>query len=284
MLHRLCQSYKFSDSLCLAHTSNQTINDSRKMELVRKKTNPNSLTFLVEYKHTARERYYRELEALKLLRGKLMIDMSFKIVNEIIFSSFIQGVTGVAQLMDLENASNRDDQQLLSKNNLSFLIEHRSGDTLSKYINEIHRGGFGVLEAIQLVQNLIIIVKQVHSKGVLHQNLCPDNIMLDWNSKQTSIEDAQLILINFSQAYIESDRSERMIQSTAPCWYKAPQSNDESLKYSSTIDASGICAILLWLLTDIEPSQNSGRLPHEPNHVEDKINKKIAEATRNASM
>jgi hypothetical protein len=75
-----------------------------------------------------------------------------------------------------------------------------------------------------------------------------------------------------------------MIQSTGKCWYNAPQANVESLKYSSTIDATSICAIVLWLLTNIEPRHDHGNLPHQRENVMDILDNKITKATRIASM
>jgi hypothetical protein len=107
--------------------------------------------------------------------------------------------------------------------------------------------------------------------------------MIEWNSKQTSIDQAQLTLINFSQAYIKSDRNNRISESTTECWYNAPQANDELLKYTSTIDASSICGILLWLLTSTEPRHSQNSFPHQQENMVDKLNNKIAQAVRNAS-
>jgi len=193
-------------------------------------------------------------------------------------------VKGVVQLIELESGSDNNNQQLSSKNNFSLITERPLGYSLEEFINRIHRGGFGVLEAIQLVQNLITIIKCVHSRGVLHQNLEPKTIMIEWDSKQISIDKAELVLINFSHAYIKSNKSDPMIQSTGKCWYNAPQANVESLKYSSTIDATSICAIVLWLLTNIEPLHDHGNLPHQRENVMDILDSKITKATRIASM
>jgi serine/threonine protein kinase len=211
-----------------------------------------------------------------------MTNIIYKIVAQKLFSFFLQGVKGVVQLVELENPSD-DNEQLTSKNKLELLTERPQGYSLEHFVNEIHRGGFGVLEAVQLVQILITIIKQVHSKGVFHQNLRPENITIEWNSKQTSMDQAELILLNFSQAYIKSEKTNRISQSEAGCWYKAPQWNVKSLKYSSTIDASNICAILLWLLTNTDPPHDQNLLPHRPNNVMDILGKKIAQAVRNAS-
>jgi serine/threonine protein kinase len=105
-------------------------------------------------------------------------------------------VKGVVQLIERESGSDNNNQQLSSKNNFSLITERPSGYSLEEFINRIQSGGFGVLEAIQLVQNLITIIKCVHSRGVLYQNLEPKTIMIEWDSKQISIDKAELVLIN----------------------------------------------------------------------------------------
>lgn len=190
---------------------------------------------------------------------------------------------GVIQLIELEDSPNKNNKQYSSNGDLSLLTEHASGCSLKDFVKQ-SRGGFGVLEAIQFVQNLTTIVQEIHFRGVFHQNLGPESIIIEWDSKQTSIDQAQLILINFSQADIKSDINDQVNQSATQRWYKAPQSNVESLKYSSTIDASSICAILFWLLTNTHPRHENHLLPHEQNTVMDKLGAKIMQAVRNASM
>jgi hypothetical protein len=55
------------------------------MSVVRKKTDHGSLAFLVEYKNTDEEIYYRELNALKLLKGKLIMNIFFRIRQKLYF-------------------------------------------------------------------------------------------------------------------------------------------------------------------------------------------------------
>ena len=111
----------------------------------------------------------------------------------------------------------------------------------------------------------------------------PENIMIEWDSKKTSIEHACLTLINFSQAYIKSDIIDPVNQQLKQRWYQAPQENVEGFKYSSTIDTSGICAILLWLLTNIDPGHSYDKLPHQQDNSRDKLEKKINHAVETIS-
>ena len=191
---------------------------------------------------------------------------------------------GVLQFVDLERSVDNDKERSASRSDLSIVAQYAQGYKLRKYFSQIHRGDLGVLQAIQIVQNLIAIVREVHAHGVLHQNLTPESILIEWDPKQTAADQAKLLLIDFSQAHIKSERSTPMDLSTFGCWYKAPQADVESFKYSSTIDASSICGILLWLLTNIDPRHNQNVLPHQQDNVRDKLIKKIAQATRSASM
>lgn len=133
-----------------------------------------------------------------------------------------------------------------------------------------------------MIQILIKIVKDIHSKGVLHQNLAPENIFIDWDDKTTSAEQATFTLTDFSQAHI-AEKNYRIKESTDTYWYQAPQFQDEILKYSSTIDASGLCALLLWLLTNVDPKHDENFLPHQNEDVMTKLNNKIASAVRESS-
>ncbi len=190
---------------------------------------------------------------------------------------------GVIQLIELKSSSDDYEEQSDSKNDLSLVTQYAPTDTLKNFVNQIHRGGFEVLQAVQLVQNLIKIVERIHAKDVLHQNLGPESVLIKWDSKQTSADEAELVLINFSQAYIKSEKKAKINQSTSGCWYKAPQANVESFKYTSTIDASSICALLLWLLTNTDPRHDSKILPHQQDNVTDKLDNRIGHAVRNAS-
>ena len=107
--------------------------------------------------------------------------------------------------------------------------------------------------------------------------------MIEWDSKKTSIEHACLTLINFSQAYIKSDIIDPVNQQSKQRWYQAPQENVERFTYSSTIDTSGICAILLWLLTNIDPRHSYDKLPHQQDNSRDKLEKKINHAVETIS-
>jgi serine/threonine protein kinase len=136
-----------------------------------------------------------------------------------------------------------------------------------------------ISKAIKLILNLIEIIQQMHNKGIFHQNLSPENIMIEWDSK-SSIDHAQLTILNFSQALIASNRTPVSIPSSTEKWYRAPQIDDQGL--ISTIDSSSSCAILFWLLTQIDPKRDNDGLPHQ--QARDILNEMINSTVKFTSM
>jgi serine/threonine protein kinase len=158
-----------------------------------------------------------------------------------------------------------------------IIIERAPGYSLKEFIDRKYRNNFGILEAVKLVKQLLIIVKRVHSQGILHRNLEPKHIMIEWDFATTTIEQAHLTLINFSNAYIRSDRKDPINSSSKQSWYKPPQTNVES-----SIDVSGICAVLFWLITETVPQHGNDTLPHQQSDARDQLESKIIEAVNTA--
>jgi serine/threonine protein kinase len=188
-------------------------------------------------------------------------------------------VKGVSQLIEPENASNNLVQRRVNRDNLWMIIKRAPGYSLKEFIERKCQGVLEISIAIKLTLNLIEILQQMHNKGIFHQNLSPENIMIEWDSK-CSIDRAQLTILNFSQAVIVSNRTHTSVTSSTEKWYHAPQIDDRG--FSSTVDSSGSCAILLWLLTQIDPRHDNDELPHQ--QARDKLNDMIKSAVKSTSM
>ena len=186
---------------------------------------------------------------------------------------------GVSQLIEPENASNNLAQRRVNSDSLWMIMKRVSGYSLKEFIERKCQGVLEVSAAIQLTLNLVEILQQIHNKGIFHQNLSPENIMIEWDLK-SPIDRAQLTVLNFSQAVIVSDRAHRSVASSTQKWYLSPQTNEEGL--SSTVDPSGICAILLWLLTQIDPRHDNDNLPHYL--ARDKLNDMFKSDVKSTSM
>jgi serine/threonine protein kinase len=192
---------------------------------------------------------------------------------------FDADVKGVSKLIEPENASNNLVQRRANRDNLWMIMERAPGCSLKEFIERKCQGVLEISTAIKLTLNLIGIIQQMHSKGIFHQNLSPENIMVECN-RISSIDHAQLTVLNFSQAVIVSNKAHIPIKSSTEKWYHASQIDDQGL--SSTVDPSGSCAILFWLLTQIKPEHDNDELPHQ--QARDKLNDMIRSAVKSTSM
>jgi len=154
-------------------------------------------------------------------------------------------------------------------------MERASGCSLKEFIRQKYHNELGILGALQLAQQLLKIIKNIHSQCIFYGNLKPEHIMIEWDFKNSSIEQAQLTLINFSQAYTISDKEDPTNYLSKQCWYQPLHANAKEFQCSSIVDASGICAILFWLITKIDPQHDNGQLPHQQNDARDEIERKL---------
>jgi serine/threonine protein kinase len=188
-------------------------------------------------------------------------------------------VKGVSKLIEPENASNNLAQRRVNRDNVWMIMERAPGSSLKEFIERKCQGVLEITTAIKVTLNLIGIIQQMHNKGIFHQNLSPENIMIEWNPK-SSINHAQLTILNFSQAVIVSNITHTSVPSSTDKWYHALQIDDQG--FSSTVDSSDSCAILFWLLTQIDPRYDNDELPHQ--QARDELDDMIKSAVKSTSM
>ncbi|CAF5134286.1 unnamed protein product, partial [Rotaria sp. Silwood1] len=182
------------------------------------------------------------------------------------------------------------------------------GVTLKEYVTQRynHKQGFTLLDALTLTEKLLFIVKGIHKMGIVHRDLKPDNIMITYENYNNSTNKAQVFVIDFGLSYIETQENieidwskydqdpyqTEIGDSIGNRWYRVPQLNKQDvsqmtdkqkndlcyvIRRSRTIDASSICAILFWMLTQIVPQRIRDRITNLAPHQQatTKINKKI---------
>ncbi|CAF3883703.1 unnamed protein product, partial [Rotaria sp. Silwood1] len=157
-----------------------------------------------------------------------------------------------------------------------------------------------------IIDQLLFIVKGIHKMGIVHRDLKPDNIMITYENYNNSTNKAQVFVIDFGLSYIETQENieidwskydqdpyqTEIGDSIGNRWYRVPQLNKQDvsqmtdkqkndlcyvIRRSRTIDASSICAILFWMLTQIVPQRIRDRITNLAPHQQatTKINKKI---------
>ena len=186
---------------------------------------------------------------------------------------------GVCQLLEPINHSNNLSRPSEDHPDRWMIMERAQKYSLKRFIERRNSPTIGVAEAIQLTLKLTAILREIQNRSVTHQNLSPENIMINWNSQNSSIDQAQLTVLNFSQTVMLPSRNLASTSSIRK-WYKVAQANEPELK--ATVDASGICAVLFWLITKVNPRDDTNELPHQQER--DKLNRLITMAVNEAGM
>ncbi|CAF0935027.1 unnamed protein product [Adineta steineri] len=241
------------------------------------------------YSKERRMRAHRELTALRALKG---------VPNVAQLTSYTNDYTNIPD--NVEDA--------IAQNKIYWTImDYISLSTLEKFIDTL--GGIDLLDAIKLTQKLLLTIKEIHGKGIVHRDIKPKNLLVIHNDGSHT-EAAEIHVVDFGLAYIENrddidwssfEEKAKFRETHFSCtygniFYRVPQLNSPSWKgktqkeqnalqnvrRSPTIDASSICAILFWLITDIEPGpehRNEMNLaPHQCEGAQNRIDIKIDKA------
>jgi tRNA A-37 threonylcarbamoyl transferase component Bud32 len=189
------------------------------------------------------------------------------------------------------NVNTSNDHQ--SNKELWTIMKLFNGETLSDYIKA---NKMDFREALYITRQLLNIIKQIHDRNVIHRDIQPKNILIE---QRSNINEINLMLINFSSAWINNYQWTHYIEDCderlGNQFYRMPQFENQSIdteqnetngqfRYSPTIDTTGICAILFWMITGHEPKESqdiSGQPPHKLRDNLKIIEKKIIEMTGN---
>lgn len=166
------------------------------------------------------------------------------------------------------------------------LMKLHGGDRLTDYVRQNRPN---IQQALQIAQQLLRAVTQIHAQGVVHRDLRPGNVLI--GQRQQS-NDKLLTLINFATAWIVDDQASATTSAISEglfnTFYCLPQfemppaqPGDTQIRpdqCSPTIDTSSVCAILFWMITEQEPKESrdlDGNAPHKLAHAQQLIRKRL---------
>jgi serine/threonine protein kinase len=171
--------------------------------------------------------------------------------------------------------------------------------TLEDFVDK-HKSEITFHKALLLTRQLLEIVQRCHKLHIFHRNLQPSNIIVQQNNDHAAIDEIKLVLIDFGLAWIDSQELsvtdeddfkmlDQVIRRHSNKNLKQPSDklscllqhllspSSKSQRCSPTIDSTGICHVLFWLLTNKWPDQvyYTNTYPHYENEYQQKINEKL---------
>jgi serine/threonine protein kinase len=174
-----------------------------------------------------------------------------------------------------------------SSKELWVIMKHIDDETLAEYIK---RNKPNLREALHITRQLLTIVKDVHARRVVHRNLQPKNILVNERSdidrvaSSSDIDEISLTVVNFDSSWIDDYQWANIVDDTniqlGNDFYRMSQfekrlNENNQQQQSPTIDVTGVCAILFWMITDREPKESRDINETAPHYLP--INAKMIE-------
>lgn len=128
--------------------------------------------------------------------------------------------------------------------NYGFVFEYYPGETLNKFVKEV-----GLSEIKLYVKQLLMALRCVHGKGIMHRDIKASNILV---SKDSQTGKGKVVLLDFGLAELIKPDAPLRYRVGTNC-YKPPEVLLKRTDYNEKIDIWGVGLILAEMLLKIKP-------------------------------
>lgn len=166
-------------------------------------------------------------------------------------SKFISEARIIAALNDQQGIVHVYDY--LSANNTAYIVmEHIDGKSVKDVLKENNEGYMNVDSAMDIIIPVLKALDKVHSKGTVHRDISPDNIMIS--------EDGQVKLIDFGAARNVDPEERQRLSVVLKASYAPPEQYGSSTVQNASTDIYALGAVLYRLITGKMPEQSRERV------------------------
>jgi serine/threonine protein kinase len=115
----------------------------------------------------------------------------------------------------------------LYKNTLYFVLDYYSGGNLKKYIFEREKNSKPLTpkEQISVAFEILKGIKAIHSRNIVHRDICPENIVINTDTKHETITSLALCDLGFSKVLLPDEGTETIIGT-----YRSPELSRAHIK------------------------------------------------------
>lgn len=161
---------------------------------------------------------------------------------------FLMEAQSIAQFGKAKDIVNVYD--FFEENNTAYIImEYIDGVLLKDYLEK--QGKMEPQVALHIIDLIINAVKKIHSKGIIHRDISPDNIFI-------SDEDA-IKVFDFGAARLNDSAEGKNCEKVIKVGYSAPEQYRDKSNQGFYTDIYSVGAILYQMLTGIKPVESTER-------------------------
>ena len=152
-------------------------------------------------------------------------------------------------------------------NNTAYIVmEYLEGITLKQYL-----GKYGVLQFRNLIEMMLPLLEaliEIHSQGLIHRDISPDNIMVQHNGK--------LKLMDFGAARDYTESGNKSLTVILKPGYAPPEQYQTHGVQGPWTDIYALCATIYKCLTGITPSDAIARVMDDKFKEPDQLDGKLS--------
>ena len=152
-------------------------------------------------------------------------------------------------------------------NNTAYIVmEHLEGITLKQYL-----GKYGVIQFRNLIEMMLPLLEaliEIHSQGLIHRDISPDNIMVQHNSK--------LKLMDFGAARDYTESGNKSLTVILKPGYAPPEQYQTHGVQGPWTDIYALCATIYKCLTGITPPDAIARVMDDKFKEPDQLDGKLS--------
>lgn len=131
-----------------------------------------------------------------------------------------------------------------------YTMEYMDGMTLSRYLEE-NGGSIGIEETVSILLDVIKALKAVHSAGIIHRDIAPDNIFILKNKK--------VKLFDFGAARFTENEKEAEYDIIVKPGYAPPEQYDAKSRQGPWTDIYALGSTMYRAITGMLPTESTKR-------------------------
>lgn len=181
---------------------------------------------------------YREISTQKIIFHKAMEEKKF---NKYIFAeneaTILKKISSIPEVIAFED-------YFLENNTAYIVTEYFKGITLQEWVQK--QGKISERECLKLLEPIIACLSKLHMMGIVHRDVCPENILVS--------EDRKLKLIDFGSALdLNQENSKEILEPTYRKGFSPSQQCDKSYICAAWRDLYAIEATIRYCITKKVP-------------------------------
>ena len=139
------------------------------------------------------------------------------------------------------------------ENNTAYIVmEYLEGSTLKEFIAS-QGGKIDIENAMSIFDDILLAVDHIHSKGIIHRDISPDNIFI--------LSDGRVKVLDFGAARFSDNENSELTQSVViKMGYAPPEQYRSNMKQGVWTDIYALGATLYKMLTGVTPEESVDRM------------------------